>query len=89
MLSSLRLAEASVKDNLLFQGLTAQALTAIIDSMHPVVYEAGTEIIRQGDNSASEFYILEAGSADVIMQRIEWPTPRKLLTYGPGRCEAA
>ncbi|KAL6754149.1 putative cGMP-dependent protein kinase [Haematococcus lacustris] len=56
----------------------------IIDSMHGVSVPPCTDIIRQGDIGASEFYVLEEGSCEVWVQPDSAAKPTKALTYTAG-----
>lgn len=78
-------AEKAVAGNLLFDTLTAPARQAIINSMAPLLVEAGTEIITQGDTNATKFYVLESGTASVLIADPETMKKKHILTYKPGR----
>ncbi|MEW5303042.1 MAG: hypothetical protein WDW36_005773 [Sanguina aurantia] len=67
------------------------ALEVIIDSMRPINCVPGTDIIRQGDTGASEFYVLEEGGADVFVTIAPVlgsnggaPKLKRVLIYGSG-----
>lgn len=47
---------------------------------------AGTHIILQGDTDATKFYILESGTARVLITDPKTNKTSCVLTYGPGRC---
>lgn len=68
----------------MFQDLPQAALEIIIDSMHAVSVPAGTDIIRQGDSPASEFYVLEEGSCEVWVKTSAGGKPTKAITYSSG-----
>ncbi|GLI69549.1 hypothetical protein VaNZ11_014092 [Volvox africanus] len=74
----------AIDDNMLFQDMPPAALEVIIDSMHSVDVEAGTDIIRQGDREASQFYVLEAGVCEVWVRGSDARAPKKVLVYSAG-----
>jgi hypothetical protein len=82
-------AEAAVAGNLLFDMLSIPARQAIIASMTPLDVHAGTNIIVQGDTDATKFYVIEKGVCSVHVASEPNGTPRKVLTYQPGRCGGA
>ncbi|KAG2497546.1 hypothetical protein HYH03_004293 [Edaphochlamys debaryana] len=75
---------AAIADNLLFQDLPQAALEVIIDSMYEVEVAPGTDIIRQGDREASQFYVLEQGVCEVWVRAPSAPAPKKVLIYSAG-----
>lgn len=46
----------------------------------------GTPIIQQGDTDATKFYVLESGTASVLITDLETRKTSHVLTYQPGRC---
>ena len=78
-------AERAVDGNLLFDMLTAPARQAIINSMTPFQAAPGSDIIVQGDTVATKFYVLESGTASVLITDPVAKSSRRVLTYQPGR----
>lgn len=83
------LAEKAVDGNLLFDMLTAPARQAIINSMTPFKVAAGYDIIVQGDTVATKFYVLESGTASVMITDLKTEKSRRVLTYESGRSALA
>lgn len=46
----------------------------------------GTHIILQGDTDATKFYVLESGTASVLITDPQTRKTSCVLTYQPGRC---
>ncbi|CAM9441201.1 unnamed protein product [Chrysoparadoxa australica] len=57
---------SALKDHFLFAALEESSLNSCIDVMAPVTVAAGDDIIRQGD-TGSEFYVLDSGEADALV----------------------
>ncbi|GLC68711.1 cGMP-dependent protein kinase [Pleodorina starrii] len=74
----------AIADNLLFQDLPRAALEVIIDSMHSMEVAAGTDIIRQGDRDASQFFVLEAGVCEVWVRSANATASKKVHVYSAG-----
>ncbi|EFJ48665.1 hypothetical protein VOLCADRAFT_31307, partial [Volvox carteri f. nagariensis] len=74
----------AIDENMLFQDMPSAALEVIIDSMHSVEVPAGTDIIRQGDRDASQFYVLEAGVCEVWVRSGNAQTAKKVHVYSAG-----
>lgn len=64
---SFDLAEKATQGNLLFEQLLTPARQAIFNSMTPLHVEAGTEVIQQGQQNATKFYVLEKGNCEVFV----------------------
>jgi putative ABC transport system ATP-binding protein len=65
-----------------FSGLTPSALSDIADKMSREEYPAGATVIRQGE-PGDKFYVIRAGSADVIVD--DGTTRRTVATLETGR----
>ncbi|KAI8463719.1 MAG: putative cGMP-dependent protein kinase [Monoraphidium minutum] len=52
--------------------------------MQPRSVGPGKDVIRQGDVGATEFFVLESGAAEALLQRPGEPKPRRVAAYGPG-----
>ena len=74
----LRLINGSISNNLLFEHLPGSVHTAYVASMVSRTVDAGTDIIKQGDEQANEFYVLEKGNCSV------WKDGDQVLKYAAG-----
>ena len=74
----LRLINGSISNNLLFEHLPGSVRTAYVASMVSRTVDAGTDIIKQGDEQANEFYVLEKGNCSV------WKDGDQVLKYAAG-----
>ncbi len=75
-----------MEGNLLFEMLSAPARRAIFLSMALQMVSAGTTIIKQGDEDATKFYVLEKGTCDVLVASdASGGVPKKVHTYPAGR----
>jgi len=74
----LRLINGSISNNLLFEHLPGSVRTAYVASMISRTVDAGTDIIKQGDEQANEFYVLEKGNCSV------WKDGDQVLKYAAG-----
>ena len=74
----LRLINGSISNNLLFEHLPGSVRTAYVASMVSRTVDAGTDIIKQGDGQANEFYVLEKGNCSV------WKDGDQVLKYAAG-----
>ena len=70
---------AALRDNYLFSQLSDADLDHMISAMARVSKAAGETVIRQGDKG-TEFFILEKGAADVLVN------DAKVAEYQPGAC---
>lgn len=70
--------EESLRDHFLFTDMMAEDLTRVIDLMEQHEIEEGQDIIVQGDLGANQFFVIESGTADVLING------NKVGDYGPG-----
>jgi cGMP-dependent protein kinase len=63
--ATVRLIARAVRDNPLFEGLPDETRAVLVSSMTRVEVLAGEAIITQGDERATQFFVLESGSAVV------------------------
>ncbi|KAG1665295.1 hypothetical protein FOA52_015872 [Chlamydomonas sp. UWO 241] len=75
---------AALRMNKLFQDLPDSALDVIAGSMASVTVAAGTNIIKQGDNNAHEFYVLEEGACEAWVTGAVSGKWAKVQAYGRG-----
>jgi CRP-like cAMP-binding protein len=71
--------------NLLFSGLTWASKHAIANSMEPMNVEEGDVIIRQGDEDASKYFVVDRGSVEVTKETTEGEEAQILGICNKGR----
>jgi CRP-like cAMP-binding protein len=69
----------------LFDMLAPAELARVIGSMTPLEVPACTQIIRQGDTDAKNFYVLESGACEAFLEPDKTRHKRqKVYSYTPG-----
>jgi hypothetical protein len=63
--ATVKLIARAVRDNPLFDGMPDETRAVLISSMTRVVVNAGADIITQGDDDATKFFVMESGAAVV------------------------
>ncbi|KAL9648426.1 hypothetical protein ABK040_014046 [Willaertia magna] len=56
----------SLADNALFKSLEPEELQVVIDTMKEMTYKPGDIIIRQGDEQADLFFVIDSGECEVL-----------------------
>jgi len=75
--------KSCVKDSILFKGLDAETLEAVVMSMEEKAVATGEFIIQQGEEG-HYFYVVDSGSFDCFVLAPECEPPGKLvMQYGP------
>eukprot|EP00640_Fibrocapsa_japonica_P001945 CAMPEP_0113936834 /NCGR_PEP_ID=MMETSP1339-20121228/3611_1 /TAXON_ID=94617 /ORGANISM="Fibrocapsa japonica" /LENGTH=535 /DNA_ID=CAMNT_0000939395 /DNA_START=41 /DNA_END=1644 /DNA_ORIENTATION=- /assembly_acc=CAM_ASM_000762 len=75
--STRQLLSNALRSHFLFSEISAEDLRDVVSAMAPCEKQSGEDVVTQGD-SGTEFYVLEMGKAEVLIDG------RKVREYGPG-----
>lgn len=74
-----------LRENDLFKLLNDETFEKILDTMESIKFEAGKDIIKQGDSNAEQFFVIQSGSCAVHVTEAGGAS-KKMLTYAAGQC---
>jgi cAMP-dependent protein kinase regulator len=75
--------QKALEKSYLFTSLEKDQIRTVIDAVEEQRHKAGQVIIQQGD-SGQMFYLLEAGSCEVWLQKRPGTNPEMVKTYSAG-----
>jgi hypothetical protein len=73
---------ATLKTNVLFQGIPTSTLKEMVEAFEKVEYKKGTTIVKQGDVNADFMLVLEEGECAISIDGEELPDPYGTMAKG-------